>query len=49
MVARLVHHGLAALRSALIEGGASGPAEPFNFEAFLAAHKHLPNDDNRAH
>jgi antitoxin ParD1/3/4 len=28
---------LAALRDALAEGEASGPAEPFDFDAFLAA------------
>lgn len=28
---------LAALRSALIEGEQSGPATPFDFEAFIAA------------
>jgi antitoxin ParD1/3/4 len=27
---------LAALRSALIEGETSGPAQPFDFEAFIA-------------
>jgi antitoxin ParD1/3/4 len=29
--------GLDALRSALIEGEESGPAEPFDFDGFLAA------------
>ncbi|MER2510695.1 MAG: type II toxin-antitoxin system ParD family antitoxin [Amaricoccus sp.] len=28
---------LAALRAALAEGEASGPAEPFDFDAFIAA------------
>jgi antitoxin ParD1/3/4 len=28
---------LAALRSALVEGEASGPATPFDFEAFIAS------------
>lgn len=30
---------LAALRSALVEGEASGEAEPFDFDAFVAAKK----------
>jgi antitoxin ParD1/3/4 len=30
---------LAALRDALAEGEASGPAEPFDFDAFLASRR----------
>ncbi|QQS12643.1 MAG: type II toxin-antitoxin system ParD family antitoxin [Rhodospirillales bacterium] len=29
--------GLEALRAALVEGEASGPAKPFDFDAFIAA------------
>ena len=33
---------LDALREAIVEGEASGPAEPFDFEAFLAAKRAAP-------